>query len=240
MPFPEKKTIELPFQGQADGTVEAFEVNGNLTIPSEEGVTYVSWEHVRDFFPQAREKEYPVPTHFLVLDQHENVRFSVPMDYKNRTLRETARQACVKWIQDAQDDANNCDSFVLRSAGVFSSRMESLASPESVGLSEQAVKAAASMLRNELSGLSQDRRTQLEQVINFLEGKPAPVLANIPNPPKGATHIQPNLNPSIASLFWRFEGNAWQYFYGNQWVDMGEGVTPPNLMPVFKGYDDHG
>lgn len=50
----EKRTINLMYQGPCDGTVEAFEINGHLCIPGEDGVTYVTWENVLKFFPQAR------------------------------------------------------------------------------------------------------------------------------------------------------------------------------------------
>lgn len=44
------KTITLMWQGRVDGTVEGFEVNGMLTIPDREGVTYVTREQAAEFF----------------------------------------------------------------------------------------------------------------------------------------------------------------------------------------------
>lgn len=46
----EGKKIDLMFQGRVDGSVEAFEVNGMLVIPAEDGVVYVTREQARDFF----------------------------------------------------------------------------------------------------------------------------------------------------------------------------------------------
>lgn len=50
-----EKTVTLNYQGRVDGTVEAFDVNGMMAIPGEDGVTYVRWKDVVDFFPQASE-----------------------------------------------------------------------------------------------------------------------------------------------------------------------------------------
>jgi len=60
-----EKTVTLGFQGRFDGTVEAFEVNGMMAIPSEEGVTYVHWDDVVKFFPQASESSTHVDDHPL-------------------------------------------------------------------------------------------------------------------------------------------------------------------------------
>lgn len=49
-----QKTVNLNYQGRVDGKVEAFDVNGMMAIPyDQDGVVYVSWENVVDFFPQA-------------------------------------------------------------------------------------------------------------------------------------------------------------------------------------------
>jgi len=45
-----EKVIGLMWQGKCDGTVEAFDVNGMMTIPSPEGVTYVRREDAISFF----------------------------------------------------------------------------------------------------------------------------------------------------------------------------------------------
>ncbi len=45
-----EKVVTLLWQGKCDGTVEAFEVNGMMTIPSSEGVTYVQREDAVKFF----------------------------------------------------------------------------------------------------------------------------------------------------------------------------------------------
>lgn len=45
-----EKIIVLLWQGVCDGTVEAFEVNGRMVIPSEEGMTYVRKEDAISFF----------------------------------------------------------------------------------------------------------------------------------------------------------------------------------------------
>jgi hypothetical protein len=45
-----EKIITLLWQGICDGTVEAFDVNGMMVIPSEQGVTYVRKEDVISFF----------------------------------------------------------------------------------------------------------------------------------------------------------------------------------------------
>jgi len=47
-------TITLNYQGQVDGTIEAFEVNGMMAVPMPDGVAYVRWKDVQAFFPQAR------------------------------------------------------------------------------------------------------------------------------------------------------------------------------------------
>jgi hypothetical protein len=46
----QRKTITLLGQWKHDGTVEAFEVNGMMTIPCEEGVVYVRKEDAMQFF----------------------------------------------------------------------------------------------------------------------------------------------------------------------------------------------
>lgn len=48
-----EKTVTLNYQGRVDGTVEAFDINGMMTVPGEDGVTYIRWEDVVAFFPQA-------------------------------------------------------------------------------------------------------------------------------------------------------------------------------------------
>lgn len=45
-----EKIITLLWQGICDGTVEAFDVNGMMVIPSEEGMTYVRKEDAISFF----------------------------------------------------------------------------------------------------------------------------------------------------------------------------------------------
>lgn len=47
----ESQKITLMYQGRAEHRgVEAFEVNGMLVIPAEDGVVYVTREQARDFF----------------------------------------------------------------------------------------------------------------------------------------------------------------------------------------------
>jgi len=58
-----RKTITLLGQWKHDGEVEAFEVNGMMTIPSEEGVVYVRKEDAMQFFdlvPVMPEQAEPV------------------------------------------------------------------------------------------------------------------------------------------------------------------------------------
>lgn len=44
------ETITLNWQGQVDGTVEAFRVNGMMAIPEPTGVIYVTKEQSAEFF----------------------------------------------------------------------------------------------------------------------------------------------------------------------------------------------
>lgn len=219
-----KNTVQLAFQGACDGSVEAFEVNGMMAVPSEEGTAYVSWDNVLRFFPQAREKDYPIPTHYVVVDEHDDIRYSCPINDRHPPYRGAVQAICMEWIKDARDNNEPyADSLKLRSAGVFSSTQDA-------GLSESAARLAASILRDALPQKGHHASAQLQSVIKHLMGEKVDCGIEVDGAPEGATHYQPNDAPNIAGLFWQLENDYWVYWYGGRWCPIDNQVTPPGLL----------
>lgn len=76
------QTIVLNWQGQVDGTVEAFRVNGMMAIPEPEGVIYVTEAQAAEFFGIDLEANARMSKALqAIIDSHKfNVASMIPAD----------------------------------------------------------------------------------------------------------------------------------------------------------------
>lgn len=112
-----KDNITLQFQGECDGTVDAFQVDGRMCIPSSDGATYLTREQAADFFalhlmPQPAVPQLVLAVEDLLRTDAIDIRTSSAFNRSMEQLRNTYMAE-----QSDQTTSNGASPSTLASQG---------------------------------------------------------------------------------------------------------------------------